>query len=286
MIVVTGATGQLGRLVVEGLLKKVPAADVVAAVRDPEKAAEFAARGVQVRRADYDDPASLATAFAGADKVLLISSSTPGGRLAQHEAVVAAAREAGVGHLAYTSILAADTTKLSLAPDHKATEEAIRASGVPFTFLRNGWYTENYAQTVAQALASGSFAGTAGEGRLGGVPRIDFAEAAVEVLTGEGHEGQVYELAGDEPVELRRPRRRGDGRRGHSGHVREPAGRAVPAGARRRRPARAGRGDAGRRRPRDRRGRAGDGVRRPAPPHRPPDHPARRSRDRAGEELR
>ncbi|WP_329046229.1 SDR family oxidoreductase [Amycolatopsis sp. NBC_01488] len=198
MIVVTGATGQLGRLVVEGLLKKVPAADVVAAVRDPEKAAEFAARGVQVRRADYDDPASLATAFAGADKVLLISSSTPGGRLAQHEAVVAAAREAGVGHLAYTSILAADTTKLSLAPDHKATEEAIRASGVPFTFLRNGWYTENYAQTVAQALASGSFAGTAGEGRLGGVPRIDFAEAAVEVLTGEGHEGQVYELAGDD----------------------------------------------------------------------------------------
>ena len=199
MIVVTGATGQLGRLVVEGLLKKVPPAEVVAAVRDPEKAAEFAARGVQVRRADYDDPASLAAAFAGADKVLLISSSTPGGRLAQHEAVVAAAREAGVGHLAYTSVLAADTTKLSLAPDHKATEEAIRASGVPFTFLRNGWYTENYAQTIAQALATGSFVGSAGEGRLGGVPRIDFAEAAVEVLTGDGHVGQVYELAGDEP---------------------------------------------------------------------------------------
>jgi NAD(P)H dehydrogenase (quinone) len=199
MIVVTGATGQLGRLVVEGLLKKVPPAEVVAAVRDPAKAAEFAARGVQVRRADYDDPASLATAFAGADKVLLISSSTPGGRLAQHEAVVTAAREAGVGHLAYTSVLAADTTKLSLAPDHQATEEIIRASGVPFTFLRNGWYTENYAQTIAQALASGSFAGSAGEGRLGGVPRIDFAEAAVEVLTGDGHEGRVYELAADEP---------------------------------------------------------------------------------------
>lgn len=197
MIVVTGATGQLGRLVVEGLLKK--GADVVAAVRDPEKAAEFAARGVQVRRADYDDPASLATAFAGADKVLLISSSTPGQRLAQHEAVVKAARDAEVGHLAYTSVLAADTTKLSLAPDHKATEELIRASGLPFTFLRNGWYTENYAQTIAQALAVGSFAGAAGEGRLGAVPRVDFAEAAVEVLTGEGHEGKVYELAGDEP---------------------------------------------------------------------------------------
>ncbi|MEV4145568.1 SDR family oxidoreductase [Amycolatopsis sp. NPDC049691] len=199
MIVVTGATGQLGRLVVEGLLKKVAPTEVVAAVRDPAKAAEFAARGVQVRRADYDDPASLAAAFAGADKVLLISSSTPGQRLAQHQAVIAAAREAGVGHLAYTSILAADTSKLSLAPDHKATEEAIRASGVPFTFLRNGWYTENYAQTITQALAVGSFVGSAGEGRLGGVPRIDFAEAAVEVLTGEGHEGKVYELAGDEP---------------------------------------------------------------------------------------
>src|SRR3954467_3712422 len=199
MIVVTGATGQLGRLVVEGLLKKVAPAEVVAAVRDPGKAAEFAARGVQVRRADYDDPASLAAAFAGADKVLLISSSTPGGRLAQHEAVVTAAREAGVGHLAYTSVLYADTTKLSLAPDHKATEEAVRASGLPFTFLRNGWYTENYAQTIAQALAVGSFAGAAGDRRLGAVPRLDFAEAAVEVLTGEGHEGQVYELAGDEP---------------------------------------------------------------------------------------
>lgn len=199
MIVVTGATGQLGRLVVEGLLKKVPPGEIVAAVRDPEKAAGFAARGVQVRRADYDDPASLTAAFAGADKVLLISSSVPGQRLAQHEAVIAAAREAGAGQLAYTSVLAADTTKLFVAPDHKATEEAIRASGVPFTFLRNGWYTENYAQTVAQAVATGSFAGSAGEGRLGGVPRLDYAEAAVEVLTGEGHVGQVYELAGDEP---------------------------------------------------------------------------------------
>ncbi|HEY3481719.1 MAG TPA: SDR family oxidoreductase [Streptomyces sp.] len=198
MIVVTGATGQLGRLVVEGLLKKVPPAEVVAAVRDPEKAAGFAARGVQVRRADYDDPASLTAAFAGADKVLLISSSTPGQRLAQHQAVVDAAREAGVSQLAYTSVLAADTTKIFVAPDHKATEELIRASGVPFTFLRNGWYTENYAATVAQALATGSFAGSAGDGRLGAVPRADFAEAAVEVLTGEGHLGQVYELAGDE----------------------------------------------------------------------------------------
>lgn len=199
MIVVTGATGQLGRLVVEGLLKKLPPAEIVAAVRDPRKAEEFAARGVQVRTADYEEPATLAAAFAGADKVLLVSSSAVGQRVAQHQAVIEAAREAGVGHLVYTSVLAADTTKIVLAPEHKATEELIRASGVPFTLLRNGWYTENYAQTVAQALATGSFVGSAGDGKLGGVPRIDFAEAAVEVLTGEGHIGQVYELAADTP---------------------------------------------------------------------------------------
>ncbi|MFI5593377.1 SDR family oxidoreductase [Amycolatopsis sp. NPDC051758] len=195
MIVVTGATGQLGRLVVDGLLAKT--SQVVAAVRDPRKADDLAARGVQVREADYDRPETLATAFAGAEKVLLISSSTPGQRLAQHEAVVKAAQEAGARHLVYTSVLAADTTKLFVAPDHKATEQVIRDAGIPFTFLRNGWYTENYAQTVQQALATGSFAGSAGEAGLGAVPRIDFAEAAVAVLTGDGHAGKTYELAGD-----------------------------------------------------------------------------------------
>ncbi|WP_328615595.1 SDR family oxidoreductase [Amycolatopsis sp. NBC_00355] len=199
MIVVTGATGQLGRLVVDGLIEKTSPDEVVAAVRDPRKADDLAARGVQVREADYDRPETLATAFAGAEKVLLISSSTPGQRLAQHQAVIDAAREAGVRHLAYTSVLDADTTKLFVAPDHKATERLIRDAGIPFTFLRNGWYTENYAATVQQALATGSFAGSAGEGRLGAVPRLDFAEAAVAVLTGEGHEGKTYELAGDHP---------------------------------------------------------------------------------------
>jgi NAD(P)H dehydrogenase (quinone) len=199
MIVVTGATGQLGRLVVDGLLEKTSPGQVVAAVRDPRKADDLAARGVQVREADYDRPETLATAFAGAEKVLLISSSTPGQRLAQHEAVVKAAQEAGARHLVYTSVLAADTTKLFVAPDHKATEQVIRDAGIPFTFLRNGWYTENYAQTVQQALATGSFAGSAGEAGLGAVPRIDFAEAAVAVLTGDGHAGKTYELAGDTP---------------------------------------------------------------------------------------
>ncbi len=197
MIVITGATGHLGKLVVEGLLQKVPAGEIVAAVRTPEKAADLAARGVQVRKADYSDPAGLAEAFAGADKILLISSPEVGQRVPQHTAVVNAAKEVGATHLLYTSILFADTSTMLLAADHKATEQAVRDSGIPFTFLRNGWYTENYAPTIAQALETGSFAGSAGDGELGAAPRADYADAAVAALTTEGHEGKVYELAAD-----------------------------------------------------------------------------------------
>ncbi|MGW4207284.1 SDR family oxidoreductase [Lentzea sp. NPDC004789] len=198
MIVVTGATGHLGRLVVEALAQKVPAGEIVAAVRNPEKAADLAALGVQVRVADYEQPSTLTEAFAGADKVLLVSSSEVGRRVAQHTAAVEAAKAAGVSHLVYTSILGADTATISLAPEHKATEEVIRDSGLTFTFLRNSWYTENYEQGVAQALATGAVLGSAGEGELGGVPRADYADAAVAVLTGTGHENKVYELAADE----------------------------------------------------------------------------------------
>jgi len=197
MIVVTGATGQLGQLVVEGLLEKVPATEIAVAVRNPAKAAGLAARGVQVRTADYTDPASLAAAFAGADKVLLISSNAVGERVEQHLAVVAAAKHAGVGQLVYTSVLRADTSTLSVAGEHTATEQAIRASGVPFTILRNSWYTENYALPIAQAVESGSYLGSAGEGRVASATRADYADAAVAVLTGDGHLGKVYELAGD-----------------------------------------------------------------------------------------
>ncbi|WP_143467227.1 SDR family oxidoreductase [Lentzea kentuckyensis] len=198
MIVVTGATGHFGRLAVEALAQKVPAGQIVAAVRTPQKAADLAALGVQVRVADYDQPSTLAEAFAGADKVLLVSGSEVGRRVPQHTAAVQAAKAAGVTHLVYTSILRADTSTISLAPEHKATEEAIRDSGIPFTFLRNGWYTENYEQSVAQALATGAVLGSAGAGPIGGVPRADYAGAAVEVLTGTGHENKVYELAADE----------------------------------------------------------------------------------------
>lgn len=202
MIIVTGATGKLGRHVIEGLLAKVPASQIVAAVRDPAKAADFAARGVQVRRADYSKPETLDAAFAGAEKVLLISGSEVGQRVAQHQAVVNAAKKAGAKLIAYTSILRANSSRMALAAEHKATEELIRASGVPFVFLRNGWYFENYTENLAPALAHGALLGSAGEGRIAAATRADYAAAAVAVLTGSGHENKVYELAGDTPFTM------------------------------------------------------------------------------------
>jgi NAD(P)H dehydrogenase (quinone) len=196
MIVVTGATGALGRLVLAGLIDGDVATDTVGLVRDPAKAADL---GVPVRVGSYDDPASLRGAFDGADKVLFISGSEVGKRVDQHRAVVDAAKAAGVPHLVYTSVLHADTSPLGLAAEHKATEEMIRAADIPFTFLRNSWYTEMYAPTFQQAAATGSFIGSAGAGRVGSAARADYAEAAVAVLLGTGHENKAYELAGDEP---------------------------------------------------------------------------------------
>jgi NAD(P)H dehydrogenase (quinone) len=198
-IAVTGASGHLGRLVVTGLLDQgVPAEQIVAAVRTPEKAADLAARGVQVREADYDRPETLKAALAGADRVLLISGNEPGRRLEQHQAVISAAQEAGVSLLAYTSIPRADTSPLMLAEEHRATEEAIAAAGLPFAFLRNGWYFENYGSSITHAAETGILAGGAGEGRVSAGSRADYAAAAVAVLTGEGQAGQVYELGSDE----------------------------------------------------------------------------------------
>jgi NAD(P)H dehydrogenase (quinone) len=202
MILVTGATGKLGRHVVEGLLKEVPAAEIVAAVRNPQKAADLAARGVQVRQADYTRPDTLRRAFAGAEKLLLISSNELGQRTPQHLAVVAAAKSAGVGLLAYTSVLRADSSTLVLAAEHKATEEAIRASGLKFTFLRNGWYLENHTEQLGPAVQHGAIVGAAGNGRFASASRSDYAAAAVAVLTGAGHENKIYELAGDNPFTL------------------------------------------------------------------------------------
>lgn len=195
MIVITGATGQLGQLVIAQLLEKVPAGQIVAAVRDPARASALAARGVQVRRADYDDAAALDAAFAGAEKVLLISSSEIGQRTAQHLNVVAAAKRAGVALLAYTSVLRAEGSPLGLAAEHVATEQAIRASGLPYSLLRNGWYLENFDARIQAGAAHGAIAGSAGNGRIAAAARADYAAAAVAVLTSDAP-AQVYELAG------------------------------------------------------------------------------------------
>lgn len=197
MIVVTGATGQLGQLVIKALLKKVPASSIVAAVRNVEKAKDIAALGVQVRHADYSQPASWDAALKGADKVLLISSSEIGQRAKQHRAVIDAAKKAGVKLLAYTSVLRADTSPLGLAAEHKETEAYIRASGVPSVLLRHGWYTENYTAGIPGALAHGAVYGCAGNGRISSATRADYAEADAAVLTADNQAGKVYELAGD-----------------------------------------------------------------------------------------
>jgi NAD(P)H dehydrogenase (quinone) len=197
MIVVTGATGQLGQLVMDGLLRRVEPGQVVAAVRSPEKATALAARGVSVRRADYNEPEQLGAAFAGADRVLLISSNDPRQSVAQHTAVVGAAQRAGVGLLAYTSLWHADTSTMLTATSARLTEPVIRDSGLPYTFLRNNLYTEHYAPQIRQAVKSGIFVGSAGAGRVASATRADYAAAAVAVLTGEGHENKTYELGGD-----------------------------------------------------------------------------------------
>ncbi|MFJ3295531.1 SDR family oxidoreductase [Streptomyces bacillaris] len=196
-IVVTGATGELGRLVIDELLATVPAGEIAAVVRDKEKAAPLAARGVELRIADYDRPETLAGAFRTGDRVLLISGSEVGKRVAQHTAVVEAAKAAGVAQLAYTGILGGPDADFALADEHKATERLILDSGLPYTFLRNGWYTENYTANLAPVLAHGAVVSNAGEGRVASASRADYAAAAAAAVTGEGHVGKAYELSGD-----------------------------------------------------------------------------------------
>ncbi|MFT0875043.1 SDR family oxidoreductase [Rhodopseudomonas sp. G2_2311] len=195
---VTGASGQLGRLVIDGLLESVPPAQIGVLVRSEKAAAEFAARGLHVHTGDYGRPDSLKAAFTGVDRALLISSSEIGQRTAQHRNAIEAARQAGVKLLAYTSLLHADTSPLGLAEEHRQTEAALKASGVPHALLRNGWYSENYAASIPAALAHGALLGSADGGRIASAARADYAEAAVRVLTAaEPQAGRIYELAGD-----------------------------------------------------------------------------------------
>lgn len=191
---ITGATGQLGRLVVEKLKQRVNAENLVALVRSPEKAADL---GIEAREFDYTKSGALAPALQGIDHLLLISGSEVGQRKVQHENVIKAAQEARVKWVVYTSLLHADTSSLSLAAEHVETEKLLKTSGIPHTLLRNGWYTENYTASVPGAVAAGAFIGSAGDGKISSATREDYAEVAAVVLTSEGHHGKVYELAGD-----------------------------------------------------------------------------------------
>jgi NAD(P)H dehydrogenase (quinone) len=202
MIAVTGATGHLGRLVIEQLLQRVPASEIVAIARDADKADDLDDRGIVVRIANYDAPSTLDRAFRGVEKVLLISGSEVGKRTPQHHAVISAAKKAGTKLLAYTSLLKADTARMSLSVEHVATELAIQDSGIPFVLLRNSWYVENYTANLSTALQTGVLLGAAQEGRIAAAPRADYAAAAVAALTTPGHAGKVYELGGDEPFTM------------------------------------------------------------------------------------
>ncbi|MEX5294786.1 SDR family oxidoreductase [Kocuria sp. CPCC 205268] len=197
-IVITGATGQLGRHVISSLLRlDVPLPDLVAAGRDEDKLGALRELDLATARIDYSDPATLDAAFAGADTVLLISSSEAGRRVPQHRNAVDAAVRAGVSRLVYTSVLGADRGKLLLADEHLATEQAVTGSGLPYTILRNGWYTENFEPALRHAETTGLVLASAGDGRVASAPREDYAEAIAAVLAQDGHSGQTYELSGD-----------------------------------------------------------------------------------------
>jgi NAD(P)H dehydrogenase (quinone) len=202
-IVVTGASGQLGGLTVEALLARgVPASQIVATSRDITRIKDFADRGVVVRRADFAEPDTLAAAFEGADKLLLVSTTTVDERVANHRRAVDAAVAAGVSLVAYTSMSHAATATTVLAATHRATEEYLRERAVPAVMLRNSWYLENYTAQLPLILAGGAVAGAAGRGRISAATRADYAEAAAVVLTTDGHTGEVYELGGDEAFTL------------------------------------------------------------------------------------
>lgn len=193
-IAITGAAGQLGRLVIENLKLKVPAHKILALVRSPELTEIL---GVAAKAIDYNKPETLDAALKGVETLLLISSSEVGQRIVQHANAIAAAKKAGVKRIIYTSLLHADTSVLPLADEHRATEAELKASGLAYTLLRNGWYTENYTGFVGAALAKGALFGSAGEGQISSATREDLAEAAVAVLSGDGHVNATYELAGD-----------------------------------------------------------------------------------------
>ena len=198
-IAITGASGELGRLIVNRLLTKIPAEQIVALARTPEKLDDL---NIEVRKANYDLPETLTAALNGLDTLMFISGSEVGQRVEQHKNIIKAAQIAGIQYIVYTSLLHADDSILSLAGEHRETEKLLKDSGITTTILRNGWYTENYTDSIGFALANGAFLGSAKQGRISSAPRSDYADAAVTVLTTEGHDGKIYELAGDDSYTL------------------------------------------------------------------------------------
>lgn len=196
-IAVTGATGQLGRIVVDELIAREPDAEPIAIARDAAKAERVLPARAEVWVADYTDPATLREALAGVETLLLISSNEVGQRFDQHKNVIDAAGDAGVGRLVYTSIAHADTSRLPLAPEHLQTEEYLAESGLAHTILRNNWYHENYLQQIDAARATGALVAAVGDGRVASASRADYAAGAAAVLVEDGHEGRVYEFSGD-----------------------------------------------------------------------------------------
>lgn len=217
MIALTGANGQLGRLVIDHL-NKAGASGIRALVRSSEKAQDLASSTVSIVLADYDKPDTLAAALSGVDKLLLISGSEIGQRARQHKAVIDAAKEAGVSFIAYTSILNADTSPMILAKEHRETETALKASGIAHALLRNGWYLENYAGTIAAALEHGAVVGSAGSGKIAAASRSDYAQAAAGVLAGDDTSTRTYELAGSSAFTLA----------DMAGEISAQAGREIP----------------------------------------------------------
>lgn len=200
-VAITGATGQLGQLVIRKLKEKIPADDIIGLVRSLEKASGLDL-GIQTRLADFDKPETLESALTGIVTLLLISGSEMGKRRVQHANIIEAAKKNNVRWIIYTSLLHAETSSLDLAGEHLATEADLRSSGIPYTLMRNGWYTENYAHSIPGAIAGGAFIGSAKDGKISSAARIDYADAAVAILTTPGHEGKAYELAGDAPWTL------------------------------------------------------------------------------------
>jgi len=193
-IAITGATGQLGHLAIEKLKERTEKENLIALVRNTEKAKDL---GIEARLFDYAKPELLADSLKGVDYLFLISSSEVGQRETQHKNVINAAKDAGVKWIVYTSLLHASTSEMALAPEHVATEKALQESGITYTILRNGWYTENYAGSIPGSIQAGAFIGSAENGKISSSTREDYAEAAANVLTTEGHENKIYELAGD-----------------------------------------------------------------------------------------